>query len=116
YYQGNYNRTLGKLVTYKGPVISYIFNPEIDVLRALSYLKLGLYDDAQKESDDFYQKYMEPTRKMRTFLRSKGKNYDYYYRLYADFERTNRSSSELLSKLLSDVSKDGAFLEIKNSL
>lgn len=116
YYQGNYNRTLGKLVTYKAPVLSYIFNPEIDVLRALSYLKLCLYDDAQKESDDFYQKYMEPTRKMRTFLRSKGKNYDYYYRLYADFERTNRSSSELLSKLLSDVSKDGAFLEIKNSL
>lgn len=116
YYQGNYNRTLGKLVTYKAPVLQYMFNPEIDVLRALSYLKLCLYDDAQKESDEFYQKYMEPTRSMRSFLRSKGKNYDYYYRLYADFERTGRTSSELLSQLLKDVSKDGAFIEIKNSL
>lgn len=43
----NYNRTLGKLVTYKAPVMDFVFNPEVDVLKALSYLKMCLYDDAK---------------------------------------------------------------------
>ena len=42
FYLKDYNRTLGKLVTYKAPVFSYIFNPESDVLKALTYMELCL--------------------------------------------------------------------------
>src|SRR5690606_679704 len=79
-------------------------------------LKLCLYDDASRESDVFYKRYMEPARSLRNFLRSRGKNYDYFYRIYADYEKTKRSSSELMGHILNDISRDGAFLEIKKGL
>ena len=68
YYQKNYNRTLGKLVSYKAPVFSHMFNPEVEVLEALSFLKLCLFSDAKKVSDNFYKKYMKDTRKLRNYL------------------------------------------------
>jgi len=116
YYLGNYNRTLGKLVSYKAPVFNHIFNPEIDVLNALTYLKLCLYGDAKKTSNNFYDKYMNPTRKLRTFLKRKGKDYKYFYRLMADFESMKKSNTKLLETLLRSVSRDGAYIELRTSL
>lgn len=116
YYLGNYNRTLGKLVSYKAPVFDYIFNPEIEVLNALTFLKLCLYNDAKKISDNFYTNYMEPARQLRNFLKQKSKNYKYYYRLMVDFESTNRSNSELLTTMLKSISREGSYQEIKKGL
>lgn len=116
YYLGNYNRTLGKLVTYKAPVFNNYFNPEIEVLDALAYLKLCLYDDAKKISDNFWKNNLNQTLDLRDFLNSKGKNVKYYYRLMMDFTQTKKANSILLSQLLSSIQVDGAYLEIKNSL
>ena len=116
YYLKNYNRTLGKLVTYKAPVLDYIFNPEIEVLNALTYLKLCLYGDAKAISDDFYKKYMKSARSLRLFLKNKRKNYKYFYRLMIDYESTKRSNSELLENMLHSVSRDAAYSELKNGL
>jgi hypothetical protein len=116
YYQKNYNRTLGKLVTYKAPVFDYIFNPEIEVLTALAYLKLCLYGDAKKTSDRFWDRYLKPARKIRNYLKSKGRNTKYFYRLMVDFETSKRSNTRLLTNMLKSVSRDGAYLEIRNSL
>ena len=55
FYQGNFNRALGKLVTYKAPLLSYIYNPEIDALRALAYMELCLWEDTKNVVDNFYQ-------------------------------------------------------------
>lgn len=116
YYLGNYNRTLGKLVTYKAPLLNYIFNPEIEVLKSLSYLKLCLYDDAEKISNDFYSKYMEETRSLRLFLLANKKNYKYFYRIYIEFLKTKKASSKLLSDILNNISKDYALKDIQNTL
>lgn len=116
YYLKNYNRTLGKLVSYKAPVFDYIFTPEIDVLNALTYLKLCLYSDAKKISDDFYNQYMKPARALRLFLKRKGKNYKYFYRLMLDFEKTKRSNSILMSRMLKSIKRDGAYYDLKNGL
>lgn len=116
YYLKNYNRTLGKLVTYKAPVLDFIFNPEIEVLNALTYLKMCLYNDAKKIADDFYNDYLKPTRNLRLILRRKKNNYSYFYRLMADYERVgDRGGSPLMNKLLKSVSREGAYKEIKES-
>ena len=72
YYQKDYNRTLGKLVTYKAPILNYIFNPEIEVLKALSYMKLCLYNDAKTVSDSFWNTYLGPSQALGNYLRNKG--------------------------------------------
>lgn len=116
YYMKNYNRTLGKLVSYKAPVFDYIFNPEIEVLNALTYLKLCLYGDAKRISDNFYAEYMKPARSLRIFLKRKSKNYKYFYRLMLDYEATKRSNSKLMSQMLKNLSRDGAYYDLKKGL
>ena len=69
FYLRNYNRTLGKLVTYKAPVLSYYYNPEIDVLGALTYLEMCLWGDAKKTVDNFYAEYYADSKDIDSFLR-----------------------------------------------
>ncbi len=68
YYTKNYNRTLGKLVSYKAPVFDFIFKPEVEVLKALTFMKMCLYDDAKKTVDDFYTDLLGPSRDLRNYL------------------------------------------------
>jgi tetratricopeptide (TPR) repeat protein len=116
YYMQDFNRTLGKLVTYKAPVLDYIFNPEIEVLNALTYLKMCLYSDAKSVADNFYKKFLNPARKLRTTLRRNRKNYSYFYRMMADFEKLgSRVSGSLTNQILKSISREGAYKELKES-
>jgi hypothetical protein len=116
YYQGNYNRSLGKLVTYNAPVFENYFNPEVDVLNSLSYLKMCLYEDSKIIANNFYSKYLNETRNFKKFILAKGKDYKFYYRLMADFEANGNASSDFMKKVLSDISRDGSFLEIRKGV
>lgn len=116
YYQKNYNRSLGKLVTYKAPIFDFIFNPEIDVLRSLTYLKLCLYEDAKKEVDSFYRNFLDPATKLRNYILSKGKNYLFFYQLVTTFEDSKMADDFLMSHLLQSLTKDGAYTEMKSGL
>ena len=67
--RGEYNRTLGKLVSYKCPALYFVFNPEVDVLRAQSYLALCLYDDARvRSSIEFGGKYAGVGEEVKRFV------------------------------------------------
>lgn len=116
YYLKNYNRTLGKLVSYNAPVFDFIFNPEIDVLRALTYMKMCLYDDAKKSVDGFYSKNLESSRKLRNFLISKGKDYGYFYQLVSDHEQKKPMPVEILDTLIQSYTKDMSYQEMRGSL
>ncbi len=116
YYEKNYNRTLGKLVTYNAPLFGYIFNPEIEVLTALTFMKMCLYKDAKKISDNFYKENMSNTRKLRLFLKRNARRYKVFYRLVLDFEKTKRASNPLLKRFLKSVVREPAYLEIRQSL
>ena len=63
-----YNRTLGKLVSYRSPALQFAFNTEVDVLMAQSYLELCLYQDAKKIIDDFTQTYSGVAREVKGFV------------------------------------------------
>jgi len=66
----DYNRALGKLVTYKSPMLGFIHNSEVDVLRAQSYLALCLYGDARLVMEEFSSKYGELAKDIKRFVES----------------------------------------------
>ena len=116
YYVKNYNRTLGKLISYKAPVFDFVFKPEVEVLKALTYMKMCLYDDAKQTTDGFYNELLTPSRNLRTFLVSRGKDYRYYYNLMADHEQNKSAPQPLIENILKSIRKDGAYIEMKGAL
>lgn len=115
FYQKDYNRTLGKLVTYKAPVFSYTFNPEIEVLKALSYMEMCLWDDSKKTVEDFYTYYETANIGYKKFIDSLGKDYRQYYLLVKDREEGKYRENKILSTALASIGKDPAYLELYNS-
>ncbi len=114
YYLGNYNRTLGKLVTYKAPALNHFFKPESEVLVALSYLKLCLYADAKDTVDSFYDLYLKPARGLKKLLKAR-RRYSYYSKLALDSEN-RKSDSGLLSRVVNSITMEQAYKEIKEGL
>ncbi len=116
YYEGNFNRTLGKLVSYKAPVFDFIFKPEVEVLKSMTYLKMCLYEDAKKTADEFYEGLLTPAKDLRALVMNHGKDYSYYYNLMTDHEANRPSSSQLVDHILRSIAKDAAYLEMRNAL
>jgi hypothetical protein len=112
FYLRDYNRTLGKLVTYKAPVFSYTFNPEIEVLKALSYMELCLWDDTKNTVESFYNEYEKPNVGYKKFIDSLGKDYRQFYLLVKEREEGKYSENKILSTALASIGRDPAYLEL----
>lgn len=112
FYMRDYNRTLGKLVTYKAPFLSFIFNPEIDVLRSLTYMELCLWKDTLKVVDDFYSEHEANHSQIEKFLRKHRKDYKYFYLLAKSRMNGKVRGNKLLNNMLSSISRDPAFREM----
>jgi hypothetical protein len=94
FYLKDYNRTLGKLVTYK---------------------ELCLFDDARNVVDGFYEHYQDKSLGVKRFLKKYGKNYKYFYLLAKSKRDGKQGGNSLLNQLLDSVLKDAAFLELVES-
>ncbi|TNF25043.1 MAG: hypothetical protein EP319_17095 [Deltaproteobacteria bacterium] len=112
FYLRDYNRTLGKLVTYKAPVLHYIFNPEVEILRALTYMELCLWEDTKKVVDTFYAKYQNSHEEVLKFLKKHGKDYKYFYLMAKSYKNGKKPGNELLKNMVDFATKDPAFLEL----
>jgi tetratricopeptide (TPR) repeat protein len=115
FYLKDFNRTLGKLVTYKAPVFTYIFNPEIEVLKALSFMELCLWDDSKSVVEKFYSKYETENDNFSKKISSLGKDYTQFYLLMKDHAEGKQGSGSLLNTALSSIAKDSAYRELKSS-
>lgn len=115
FYKGDYNRTLGKLVTYRSPFIDFVYNPEVDVLNAYSYLKLCLWDDARKAADRFYSEYQKPAEAVRSLLYSQGQKYKYFFDLALKRVKGEIDVSDLLNRMLKSIVRDRAYQSMMNS-
>jgi len=111
FYLEDYNRSLGKLVTYKAPVFDYIFNPEVDILKAMSYLHLCLYDDVSKVVSEYYQQYQNVSKQLENMLGRMGRNYESYFNLGRNFYNSRKGAEEAIDKMLSSITRDPAFVE-----
>jgi hypothetical protein len=115
FYLKDYNRTLGKLVTYKAPVFNYIFNPEIEVLKALSYMELCLWEDSKSTVEAFYTKYEKDNDSYKKFIDSMGKDYKQYYSLVKEQSEGKIKNNAILNTALSSIARDPAYLELYSS-
>jgi hypothetical protein len=77
--QQEYNRTLGKLVSYKSPALKFVFNSEIDVLRAQSYLALCLYQDANDVINEFNTHYARLGEEVKRFVETNANDLETFY-------------------------------------
>jgi tetratricopeptide (TPR) repeat protein len=78
YYLEDFNRSLGLLVTYKSPLLESYFFPETEVLAALSYYRMCLWDDADVVVDNYYKVYQPSSKDLQSIL-SKHKNSDSFF-------------------------------------
>jgi hypothetical protein len=115
FYLKNYNRTLGKLVTYKAPILSYVYNPEIEILNALTYFELCMYDDVTKSVERFYREYGSTYKIVERFLENHGRDYRYYYLLAKSKKEGKRRSTKGLNKMINYIVRDPVFLEMYDS-
>ncbi len=115
FYLKDYNRTLGKLVTYKAPVFSYIFNPEIEVLKALSYMELCLWEDSKNTVEAFYTKYEKDNEAYKKYIDSMGKDYKLYYSLVKEHSEGKIKNNAILNTALASIARDPAYLELYSS-
>ncbi len=115
FYMKNYNRTLGKLVTYNAPLLDYVFNPEVDVLKALTYMELCLWDDARKTVDNFYATYENAHDGVKKLLDQHGKDYKYYYLLAKASKSGRTRGNSLIDKLLRFIVRDATYIELFDS-
>ncbi len=112
FYSKDYNRTLGKLVTYKAPILTWMFNPEVEVLKALTYMELCLWQDTKKVVDDFYSKFEAPSEEFNRFLEKNSKDYRYYYNLANTMVQNRLASNDLTTMVLRNVLRDPTFMEL----
>jgi hypothetical protein len=110
FYLRDYNRTLGKLVTYKAPVFSSIFNPEIEVLKSLTYMEMCLWNDARVAVDNFYKKYGDDLNQMRTFAGKR--DYKWYYKLAKKKINGKSLRSRILNRIMQAIIRDPTFQEL----
>ncbi len=112
FYLKDYNRTLGKLVTYKAPVFGHIFNPEIEVLRTLTFYEMCLWNDVKISVNEFYKKYESNTKSLSKFLNKMKKDYKYFYLLANSYLDGKRRGNDLVNSLLSSVTRDPTYREL----
>ncbi len=81
YQMGDYNRTLGLLVTYKAPLLDTYFFPEAEYLAALAYFKLCLFEDSSIIIDQYYTFYRPRFEALEKVLRQNVNSQNYFYNL-----------------------------------
>ena len=68
--RGDYNRALGRLVSYRSPGLSWYFDSEVEMLRTVSFLQMCIYEDVDKETIDFQKKYGTIGKELKNLLDS----------------------------------------------
>ncbi len=104
YGKNEFNRSLGKLVSYKSPALKFVFNSEADVLTAQSYLALCLYDDANEVINAFNAKYTKVGEDIKRFVEGNGNNltafYDYGKDALRDSLYTQNEAHRLVNRFV----------------
>ena len=115
FYLKEYNRTLGKLVTYNAPIFENFFNPEINVLQALTYFELCLWSDAKKTVDDFFTDYEKATDYLEVYLNSRKNDFRYFFNLADGKRNGSRRGGKLLNTILGSIVREMTFIELYDS-
>ena len=116
FYKKNYNRTLGKLVTYRAPVFQNFFIPEIDILKSLTYMEMCLWSDAKKTIDSFDRKYLKSSQNLGRFINGRGRDHEYFYQTARMRNKGPVAGGELYNDLLRSVIFEPGYQELKSTI
>ena len=105
YYTGNYNRSLGILLTYNSPLLESYFTPEAEVLKALNYFKLCLYEDALQVVDKYYTTYAPRSNKLQSIIRGQGKKDLFFFDMMFSPISETEKENKFLRNLITQMSK-----------
>lgn len=109
YYLKDYNRTLGILTTYKSPLLSSYFMPENEVLNALSYFRLCLWNDTLKTIEQYYKVYKSKSDKLKKILVKHKKSHTFFLKLlFTDVSKTEKANP-FIRNLVTQVKKQVKF-------
>jgi tetratricopeptide (TPR) repeat protein len=113
--QGEYNRTLGKLVSYKSPALNFMYNSEIDVLRAQAFLNLCLYDDTGAVINEFNSKYTQLGVDVKSLVENNANNLPVFYALGKQVFRASLYTSNPLHKMMNRFIRSPYFQNLVSS-
>jgi tetratricopeptide (TPR) repeat protein len=109
YYLKDYNRTLGILTTYKSPLLSSYFMPENEVLNALSYFRMCLWNDTLKVIEQYYKVYKSRSDQLKKILVKHKKSHTFFLKLlFTDVSKTEKANP-FIRNLVTQVKKQIKF-------
>ncbi len=108
YYLEDYNRTLGLLVTYKSPLLTSYFLPEGEVLKAMSYMNLCLWDDALEVVNQYYNIYRPRSANLKKTIAKYSKGHDGYLKLLFNSQK-EKLKNPFVGNLVTRVRKKVKF-------
>lgn len=109
YYLKDYNRALGLTTTYKSPLLESYFFPEAEVLTALSYYNLCLWDDSMKVVDHFYDFYQPKALALKEILGKNKSSHTYFLDLYYADAQTRENLNPFIRNLVTQTRKQVKF-------
>lgn len=117
YYQmGDFNRTLGLLVTYKSPLMSTYFFPEAEYLAALAYFRLCLYEDSLTIIDQYYKFYRPRFQALESVLKRNINSQNYFYNLMFKSSEELKNHEEFVRQIMTRLKKQTRFSLDFNSI
>lgn len=110
YYQmGDYNRTLGLLVTYKSPLMDTYFFPEAEYLAALTYFKLCLWEDSMIIVNQYYEFYRPRFGALEEVLKKNMSSQSYFYELMFGKKEELKDHEEFVHHMITRLKKQIRF-------
>ena len=109
YYLKDYNRSIGLTVTYKSPLLESYFFPESEVLMALSYYNLCLWDDSLKVVEHFYEYYQPKADALKDILGQNKMSDTYFLDLYYADPKTRENLNPFIRNLITQTRKQVKF-------
>ena len=103
--QKDYNRTLGLLVTYKYPLLESYFMPESELLTALSYHKLCLWEDALSVVDQYYKIYKPRSEALASVLIKNKTSDNYFFYLTHESTQMLEAKHPFIKSLITQIKK-----------
>jgi len=106
---GDYNRALGLVVTYKSPLLESYFFPEAEVLTALSYHKLCLYEDTLSVVDGYYANYKPKSEQLKKLIDGNKNDPLFFYNLMFKEREQKDQLSPFVNGLTTQIKKELKF-------
>ncbi len=105
YYIEDFNRTLGLVVTYRSPLLQSYFFPEAEVLNALSFYRLCLYDDTLTTIDQYYKVYKSRSTHLKKIIIANKDSHTYFINLAFSSLKDTETINPYIRNLITQIRK-----------